>query len=84
MAADFDPYYKWLGIHPKDQPPHHYRLLGVELFESDPEVIEAAADRHIAYASSALPEQAAPVTGTFRGTGAAAAMSHKVEMSVEK
>jgi len=49
MAAEFDPYYKWLGIHPKDQPPHHYRLLSVELFESDVEVIEAAADRHIAY-----------------------------------
>ena len=49
MAAEFDPYYKWLGIHPKDQPPHHYRLLSVEVFESDPEVIEAAADRHIAY-----------------------------------
>ncbi len=41
------------------------------------------ADRHVAYAASALPAEAAPVTGTFRGTGAAAAMSHQVEMSVE-
>ena len=44
----------------------------------------AVADRHISYASSALPEQAAPVTGNFRGTGTAAAMTHQVEMSVEK
>ena len=40
----FDPYLKWLGIHPKDQPPNHYRLLGVELFESDPDVISNSAD----------------------------------------
>lgn len=45
----FDPYYKWLGIAPKDQPPHLYRLLGVELFESDPEVISSAADQRMAH-----------------------------------
>ncbi len=49
MVAEFDPYYKWLGIPPRDQPPHHYRLLGIELFEPDMEVIEAAADRLMAY-----------------------------------
>lgn len=41
----FDPYRKWLGIPTKDQPPHHYRLLSLELFEPDPDVIEGAADR---------------------------------------
>ncbi len=41
----FDPYRKWLGIQPKDQPPNHYRLLGVDLFEDDLDVIEGAADR---------------------------------------
>lgn len=45
MAEGFDPYHKWLGIPPKDQPPNHYRLLGIELFESDPEVIDMAASR---------------------------------------
>ena len=40
----FDPYRKWLGIPPRDQPPHHYRLLGIEMFESDPDVISNAAD----------------------------------------
>lgn len=49
MPASFDPYYKWLGIPPRDQPPHHYRLLGIELFESDSDVIEAAANRLMAY-----------------------------------
>jgi hypothetical protein len=45
----FDPYYKWLGIPPKDQPPNHYRLLAIDVFESDPEVIDAAANRQMAY-----------------------------------
>jgi ankyrin repeat protein len=49
MAEPFDPYYKWLGIPPKDQPPNHYRLLAIELFEPDPEVIDAAANRLMAY-----------------------------------
>jgi hypothetical protein len=49
MAAGFDPYHKWLGISPKDQPPNHYRLLAIELFESDPDVIEGAADQRMAH-----------------------------------
>lgn len=44
----FDPYHKWFGIPPKDQPPHHYRLLAIELFESDADVIDMAADRQMA------------------------------------
>jgi len=42
--APFDPYLNWLGIPPHEQPPNYYRLLGVVLFESDPEVIRRAAD----------------------------------------
>ncbi|MCL4206643.1 MAG: hypothetical protein KJ000_29520 [Pirellulaceae bacterium] len=49
MDNDFDPYYKWLGIPPRDQPPNHYRLLGIELFESDRDVIDAAANRVMGY-----------------------------------
>jgi WD domain, G-beta repeat len=45
----FDPYHKWLGIPREEQPPNHYRLLGLSLFESDPEVIDAAANRQMAY-----------------------------------
>jgi len=49
MSTEFDPYHKWLGIPPKLQPPNHYRLLGVEPFESDLDVIEAAANQRMAY-----------------------------------
>ena len=49
MSVSFDPYHKWLGILPKDQPPHHYRLLGLEAFEDDLQVIEAAADRQLGF-----------------------------------
>ncbi len=47
--ATFDPYRKWLGIPPKSQPPNHYRLLGIGLFESDPDVVSNAADRQMAH-----------------------------------
>lgn len=38
----FDPYCVWLGIPPDEQPPHHYRLLGLPIFEDDRETIRAA------------------------------------------
>jgi hypothetical protein len=47
--AMFDPYHKWLGIPSSEQPPTRYRLLGISLFESDPDVIDAAANRLMAY-----------------------------------
>jgi hypothetical protein len=43
----FDPYFKWLGISPADQPPTHYRLLGLDAFTSDEDVISNAADRQM-------------------------------------
>lgn len=49
MSEPFDPYRKWLGIPPKDQPPNHYRLLGIAHFEDDPDVIENAATRQLAH-----------------------------------
>jgi hypothetical protein len=49
MDQRFDPYHAWLSIPAKDQPPHHYRLLGLDLLEADPEVIQRAADRQRAY-----------------------------------
>lgn len=53
--STIDPYYFFLGIPPKHQPPDHYRLLGVERFEEDAEIIEVAADRqmrHLQYHES--------------------------------
>ena len=49
MADAFDPYHKWLGIPSEEQPPNAYRLLGIKPLESDPEVIEAAADQRMAH-----------------------------------
>ena len=49
MSEQFDPYHRWLGIPPKEQPPNHYRLLGIELFESDRNVIDSVATRHMSY-----------------------------------
>ena len=43
------PYHKWLGIVPEEQPPNHYRLLSVPKFESDADVIEAAAERQTGF-----------------------------------
>jgi len=51
-AESFDPYHKWLGIPPKDQPPTHYRLLGIDLLESDPDVIVSATDQRMAHVRS--------------------------------
>ena len=47
--SDFDPYYIWLGIPPKHQPPNHYVLLGVEPLEENVDVIANAADQRMAY-----------------------------------
>lgn len=49
MSGEFDPYHKWLGIPPAEQPPNYYRLLGVTLFESDPDVIAYAAEQRIVH-----------------------------------
>jgi hypothetical protein len=45
----FDPYHKWLGIPSEEQPANHYRLLGVQVFESDLEVVASAADRQMSH-----------------------------------
>jgi len=52
VADDFDPYYKWLGIAPEDQPANNYQLLGVRNFESDGDVLAMAADRQMAHLRS--------------------------------
>lgn len=49
MPAEFDPYYTWLGIPPEEQPPHHYRLLGIRRLEADRDVITHAMDQRMAH-----------------------------------
>ena len=48
-SEPFDPYYHWLGIPPEEQPPNHYRLLGIQPLEENREVIQNAADRQMAH-----------------------------------
>ncbi|MEE9602802.1 MAG: hypothetical protein V3V75_05820 [Thermoguttaceae bacterium] len=48
----FDPYRIWLGIPPQEQPPNHYRLLGIGQFESDADAISNAADRQMGHVRS--------------------------------
>ncbi len=47
MSEAFDPYYTWLGIPPEEQPPDHYRLLGLRTFEPNLDVIANAVDRQM-------------------------------------
>ncbi len=55
MTATFDPYHQWLGIPPQEQPPTHYRLLGLSPFESNANVIQTAADRQMGHVKSFQP-----------------------------
>jgi hypothetical protein len=48
----FNPYHKWLGIRCREPAPDHYRLLGISIFEDDPEVIDNAADQRLAFLRS--------------------------------
>lgn len=53
MERPFDPYHTWLGIPPERQPADHYRLLGLELFESNREVIANALDQRMSHVREA-------------------------------
>ena len=41
---EFNPYHKWLAIPKHIAKPNYYELLGIPVFETDPEVISTAAD----------------------------------------
>jgi len=49
MPQTFDPYRVWLGIPPEERPANHYRLLGLRLFEDNPDAIDHAADQRMAH-----------------------------------
>jgi len=53
MPEKLDPYQAWLGIPPAEQPPNHYRLLGIPLFDGDHRTINAAAERQLALVAAA-------------------------------
>ena len=47
MPPPFDPYREWLDIPVAQQPPDHYRLLGVARFSTDENQMADAADRRM-------------------------------------
>jgi hypothetical protein len=52
MPRAFDPYFLWLGIPAREQPPDHYRLLGLPALEGDYEAIELAATERLRQVSA--------------------------------
>ena len=46
---DFDPYHRWLGIPPDERPISKYRLLGINEFEVDRDVVNLAAERQTVF-----------------------------------
>jgi hypothetical protein len=71
----FDPYQQWLDIPPSEQPPNHYRLLGITLFEADPAVISQAADRRAAQVKTVPTAQHADLSQRLLNEIAAAKQS---------
>lgn len=49
MSDEFNPYYEWLAIPLEEQPANFYRLLGVKEFESNPKILQNAADRQMTH-----------------------------------
>jgi hypothetical protein len=62
MSESFDGYHVWLGIPPSEQPPNHYRLLGIASFETDLDVIDHAADRQMAHVRTFQAGRHAPLS----------------------
>ncbi len=52
MPKQFNAYHAWLGIPVEEQPPNHYRLLGIPLFESSDDVIQNGLDQRMAHVKS--------------------------------
>jgi hypothetical protein len=60
VTEAFNPYRQWLDLTVSERPSSDYELLGLKLYETDPAVILAAADRAIARVRSHRPgDQAA-------------------------
>jgi hypothetical protein len=55
VSDAFDPYLNWLGVPPEERPANCYRLLGLQVFESNPVSIDHAADERMTYLKQLLP-----------------------------
>ena len=49
MLNDFNPYLRWFDIPLDAQPPNHYSLLGLDLYESDAAAIEQATEQRLIF-----------------------------------
>ena len=49
MSNDFNPYTRWFDIPLEAQPPNHYVLLGLALYESNEAAIERATERRLVF-----------------------------------
>ena len=67
---NIDPYLLWLGIRDPQRPPNHYQLLGIDVYERNPDTISSAAQRRLARVNSLgkeeYPELAARLTGEIQ------------------
>lgn len=72
MSGPFDPYYIWLAIPPFEQPPDHYRLLGLSRFEANAEVIHIAAQRQTSHLQTFRTGEHAILARSLMGEVAAA------------
>lgn len=75
MSDAFDPYHTWLGIRPEEQPPNHYRLLGLQPLEDNREAIEHAADQRMVHLHSLQTGEHADVCQRLLNEVAAARVS---------
>ena len=85
MNDSFDPYYKWLAIPPDEQPPSHYRLLGLRPLEGDPdELFSLIRQMQDAIFDAGAERVSTVVKMDDRRDGEAIAMESKVESALSK
>lgn len=83
VPARFVSGYQYCGLECRDQELHAWAeayVPGGGWRGFDPTQGLVCADRHVALAASAFPAAAAPVSGSFRGTGVTSTLSHTVRI----
>ncbi|GIX47502.1 MAG: transglutaminase [Candidatus Tectimicrobiota bacterium] len=85
LAARFVSGYHEGEVPPKEHQLHAWAevyLPGAGWRGYDPSLGLAVADRHVALAAGRTPQDAAPLTGTFRGTGATSSLQATIRLQV--
>ncbi|MEQ9619816.1 MAG: transglutaminase family protein [Deltaproteobacteria bacterium] len=87
LAARFVSGYREAEMHSTERQLHAWAeiyLPGGGWRGYDPSEGLSVTDSHVALASGVMPEDAAPVTGTFRGDGASAKIEFEIDVTTEK